>query len=156
MIRKLLTICLLLLTSQLMSQLKVSENKRFLVTADNKPFFWLGDTGWELFHRLTREEADKYLKHRADNGFTVIQAVVLAEMDGLHDPNAYGEIPLENDDPSKPREAYFQHVDYIINKAAELGLYIGLLPSWGDKIQKGTWGAGPEIFNVDNAKTYGK
>ena len=33
------------------AQLKVSENKRFLVTADGQPFFWLGDTAWELFHR---------------------------------------------------------------------------------------------------------
>ncbi|HEX4946703.1 MAG TPA: DUF4038 domain-containing protein, partial [Blastocatellia bacterium] len=55
--------------------LKVSDNQRFLVTADGKPFFWLGDTAWELFHRLNREEADRYLKNRADKGFTVIQAV---------------------------------------------------------------------------------
>jgi hypothetical protein len=155
--RKLLTICFsLILTLNSISQLKVSDNKRFLVTADNKPFFWLGDTAWELFHRLSREEADKYLKNRADKGFTVIQAVALAELDGLHDPNPYGEIPLENDDPTKPREAYFQHVDYIINRAAELGLYIGLLPTWGDKVFKDRWGAGPEIFTVDNAKIYGK
>src|SRR3954467_10643040 len=98
--------------------LKVSENRRFIVDGDGKPFFWLGDTAWELFHRLNREDADKYLQNRADKGFTVIQAVALAELDGLHDPNAYGEIPLENDDPTKPREAYFQHVDYIIDKAA--------------------------------------
>src|SRR5687768_5232210 len=84
------TICfLLLMVATSVSQLKVSENKRFLVTADGKPFFWLGDTAWELFHRLTREEAEKYLKNRADKGFTVIQAVVLAELDGLHDPNPY-------------------------------------------------------------------
>ncbi|MDQ6814899.1 MAG: glycoside hydrolase family 140 protein [Bacteroidota bacterium] len=146
----------LLLALQSLSQLKVSDNKRYLVTADNKPFFWLGDTGWELFHRLTREEADKYLKNRAEKGFTVIQAVALAELDGLHVPNAYGELPLENDDPARPREAYFQHVDYIINKANELGLYIGLLPTWGDKIFKDRWGAGPEIFTIDNAKIYGK
>jgi hypothetical protein len=154
---KLLTICFsLLFALSSVAQLRVSDNKRYLVTVDNKPFFWLGDTGWELFHRLTREEADLYLKNRADKGFTVIQAVALAEMEGLHDPNAYGEIPLENDDPTKPREAYFQHVDYIINKAAELGLYIGLLPTWGDKVFKGTWGAGPEIFNVANARVYGR
>ncbi len=61
---------------------------------------------------------------------------------------------LKNDDPTKPREAYFQHVGYIINNAAELGLYICLLPTWGDKIFKGTWGAGPEIVNVDNAGVY--
>lgn len=154
--KKLLIICLcLFMAFNLQAQLKISANKRFLVTKDGKPFFWLGDTAWELFHRLSREEADKYLKDRAAKGFTVIQAVALAELDGLHDPNAYGETPLENDDPTKPREAYFQHVDYIINKASELGLYIALLPTWGDKIFKDRWGAGPEIFNVDNAKIYG-
>ena len=154
--KKLLTICFsLLLTLNSISQLKVSDNKRYLVTADNKPFFWLGDTAWELFHRLTREEADKYLKNRADKGFTVVQAVALAELDGLHDRNPYGDTPLENDDPTKPKEEYFKHVDYIVNKAGELGLYIGMLPTWGDKIFKSTWGTGPEIFNVDNARTYG-
>ena len=154
---KLTTICFCLLFAVgLNAQLKVSDNKRYLVTADNKPFFWLGDTAWELFHRLTREEADMYLKNRADKGFTVIQAVVLAELNGLHDPNPYGETPLENDDPTKPREAYFQHVDYIINKAAELGLYIGLLPTWGNKVFKNKWGTGPEIFQVENASIYGK
>ena len=80
-------------------------------------FIWLGDTGWELFHRLTKEEADEYLKRRAAQGFTVIQAVVLAEMDGLHTPNAYGDKPLIDDDPTKPNEAYFKQVDYVVDKA---------------------------------------
>jgi len=152
-----LFVFLILAFSHLFSQpLRVSENKRFLVKADGTPFFWLGDTAWELFHRLTREEADLYLKNRAEKGFTVIQAVVLAELDGLHDPNPYGEIPLENDDPTKPREAYFQHVDYIIRKADQLGLYIGLLPTWGDKVFPDRWGTGPQLFNEENAKIYGK
>jgi hypothetical protein len=145
-----------LITSLASAQLRVSDNNRYLQTADGKPFFWLGDTAWELFHRLSREEAEKYLKNRAEKGFTVIQAVALAELDGLHDPNPYGEIPLENDDPTKPREAYFQHVDFIIRKADELGLHIGLLPTWGDKVFKNSWGKGPEIFTVDNAKVYGR
>lgn len=154
--KRLLCFFLFLTFSNAHAQLRVSDNKRYLVTADGKPFFWLGDTAWELFHRLTREEAEKYLRNRADKGFTVIQAVALAELDGLHDPNPYGEIPLGKDDPTKPREAYFQHVDYIINKAAELGLYIALLPTWGDKLYKDQWGVGPEIFNAANANVYGK
>ena len=155
--QRLLVIILFIISfASAQAQLRVSPNKRYLVKENGEPFFWLGDTAWELFHRLNREEADLYLKNRLDKRFTVIQAVVLAEMDGLHEPNAYGEIPLENDDPTKPREAYFQHVDYIVNKAAEMGLYIGLLPTWGDKVFKDRWGTGPEIFNVDNAKIYGK
>lgn len=49
-------------------------------------------------------------------------------------PNAYGEKPFVNLDASKPNEAYFKHVDYIVDKAAALGLYIGMLPTWGDKV----------------------
>jgi len=134
-------------------QFSISDNKRFLLK-DGKPFFWLGDTGWELFHRLSREEADKYLKRRSGQGFTVIQAVVLAEFDGLHTPNANGDTPLINDDPTKPNEKYFQHVDYIIDKAASYNINIGLLPTWGDKVFKNTWGVGPEIFNEQNAAIY--
>lgn len=117
-------------------RLKVSDNKRFLVHENGKPFYWLGDTAWELFHRLNREEAEKYLKNRAEKGFTVIQAVALAELQGLKDPNPYWELPLENFDPTKPRDAYFQHVDWIIDKAAELGLYIALLPTGAIKYSK--------------------
>src|SRR5262245_509374 len=53
------------------AKLKVSDNQRFLVTGDGQPFFWLGDTAWELFHRLNREEANQYLRDRAQKGFTV-------------------------------------------------------------------------------------
>ncbi len=157
----LFVLCMLIFARSLTAQpliqaLQVSENKRFLVKEDGTPFFYLGDTAWELFHRLNREEADRYLKNRADKGFTVIQAVVLAELDGLHDPNPYGNTPLVKDDPTKPQETYFTHVDYIVDKAAELGMYIGLLPTWGDKLYKASWGIGPEIFNPENAKIFGK
>jgi len=134
-------------------QFSVSQNKRFLLK-NGKPFFWLGDTGWELFHRLTREEADQYLKRRSEQGFTVIQAVVLAEFDGLHTPNANGDIPLIDDDPAKPNEKYFEHVDYIIDKAASYNITIAVLPTWGDKVFKDRWGTGPEIFTEQNASVY--
>lgn len=142
-------------------RLKVSDNKRFLVNGDGQPFFWLGDTAWELFHRLNREDADRYLQNRADNGFTVIQAVALAEFEGLTEPNAYGHLPLTNNDPLKPAvqdgpaNDYWDHVDHIVDRANALGLTIGFLPTWGDKWNK-KWGAGPEIFTPDNAEIYGE
>jgi hypothetical protein len=137
------------------SRLKVSENKHFLVREDGSPFFYLGDTAWELFHRLNREEADFYLTNRAAKGFTVIQAVVLAEFDGLTVTNAYGHLPLQNNDPTRPVEPYFQHVDSIVKKAEQLGLYIGMLPAWGDKWNQKR-GVGPEIFTPSNAEAYGR
>ena len=103
-------------------RLKVSDNKRFLVTAGGRPFFWLGDTAWELFHRLTRQDAERYLKNRAALRFTVVQAVALAEFDGLVEPNAYGHTPLRDNDPTQPNEDYFAHVDWIVERANALGL----------------------------------
>jgi hypothetical protein len=81
--------------------------------------------------------------------------VLLAEFDGLHMPNANGDLPLLDDDPAKPNEPYFKHVDYIIDRAAEEGLVIGLLPTWGDKVTI-KWGKGPEIFTPENAVIYGR
>jgi hypothetical protein len=144
-----------------LKHLKVSENRRFLVYEDGRPFFYLGDTAWELFHRLNREEADRYLEDRARKGFTVIQAVALAELDGLSDPNPYGHRPLRNDDPTQPdvREGpandYWDQVDYVVLKANSLGLYVGFLPTWGDKWNK-KWGTGPEVFTAANASVYGE
>jgi len=135
--------------------LKVSENRHFLEFEDGTPFFYLGDTGWELFHRLNKEETEKYLENRRSKGFTVIQAVVLAELDGLNTPNAEGNKPLINNNPLTPNEKYFEHVDWIIKKAEEKGIFIGILPTWGDKWNR-KWGLGPQIFNPENAKAYGK
>jgi len=142
-------------TAAPLPRLKVSDNHRFLVTESGRPFFWQGDTAWELFHRLNREDAERYLKNRAQRRFTVVQAVALAELDGLNDPNPYGQKPLVENDPTRPNEAYFQHVDWIVKRANELGIYVGFLPTWGDKWHK-AWGAGPEIFTPQNAEAYGE
>ncbi len=141
--------------------LKVSENNRFLVHGDGTPFFYLGDTAWELFHRLDREEADRYLQNRAAKGFTVIQAVALAEINGHSDPNPYGYLPLIDQDPARPavqdgpNNDYWDHVDYIVDKANSLGLYIGFLPTWGrywhDNVKDGK-----PLFTVENAEVYGR
>lgn len=136
-------------------RLRAADNGRFLQHADGTPFFYLGDTAWELFKRLTREEAAAYLENRRAKGFTVIQAVVLSEFDGLNTPNAYGHKPLWDNDPAKPNEDYFKFIDEVVNIAYEKGLFIGLLPTWGDKVDLWKWGIGPVIFNEENAKEYG-
>jgi len=126
----------------------VHPEKRYLQYEDGTPFFYLGDTAWELFHRLTIDEARMYLTDRAMKGYTVIQAVILAELDGLNTPNANGDLPFNDEGYTKPNDAYFKHVDAIIQMMDSLGMTVGLLPTWGDKINK-AWGVGPVIFNND-------
>lgn len=136
-------------------RLQVSKDGHYLQFADKTPFFWLGDTGWELFHRLNLDEIKQYLENRAAKGFTVIQAVALAEFDGLRTPNQYGEVPLRNLNPNEPNEKYFNLIDSTIHLARERNLFIGLLPTWGDKVTK-NWGEGPVVFDSLNAYGYGK
>jgi len=137
-------------------RLQISPNRRSLVWEDGAPFFWAGDTAWELFHRLSRKEAEFYFENRRQKGFTVLMAVVLAELDGLNSPNALGDRPLIDNDPLQPNAAYFDYVDEIIRLAAEKELFIGLLPTWGDKIERLAHGIGPVIFNPENAYAYGQ
>lgn len=156
---KILTLLFILLTQinfgQNLPLLKISNDQSYIVNQSDEPFFWLGGTAWELIHRCDKEEIEKYLTDRAEKGFTVIQTVILAELDGLNTPNAYGEKPLINNDPTKINEKYFEVVDFVLSKANELGLYVGLLPTWGDKFNK-NWGAGPEIFNPINSEIFGE
>lgn len=136
-----------------MQRLRVHQH--YIVTEDGQPFFWLGDTAWELFHRRTLDEAAHYFDNRRDKGINVIQAVVLAELDGLQTPNRIGEIPFHDLDPARPNDAYFDFVEQMIQMAAERGLYMAVLPTWGDKVNL-MWGKGPQIFTTDNAGAYGR
>jgi hypothetical protein len=130
--------------------MKVSANGRTL-EVDGKPFFWLGDTAWQMFHRLTKEETRLYLENRRAKGFTVIQAVVLAELGGLTVPNAEGNLALTGKDPAHPNEDYFKHVDWVLAEARRVGLWIGLLPTWGSYWKPGD----ARIFDEAKARQFG-
>jgi hypothetical protein len=148
-------------------RLAVSENGRFLVRADGRPFFYLADTAWELFHRLDRAQSRSYLDKRAAQGYTVIQAVALAELDGPTAPNAYGDLPFAGTDPSQPATTrgtnptrpeeydYWDHLDFVVDEANARGLYVALLPTWGRWTT--TQRPGDErLLTPDNAPSYGE
>jgi hypothetical protein len=126
--------------------IKASENSHYLVDAQGKPFFYLADTGWKLFQQCTREEAETYLENRKQLGFNVIQATAIIDIVGLEEPNRYGDLPLHDKNPTKPAITegnnpdhekeydYWDHMDWIIDLAAEKGLYIGLVAVWGEYV----------------------
>lgn len=137
-----------------MQPLKISANKRFFQTADGKPFFWLGDTGWLLFSKCKREEAILYLDDRKKKGFNVIQAMLIHDVKKA--VNVYGDSSIHNADVSKPvvfdehvvddlKYTYWDHVDFIINEAAKRGMYLALVPVWGGNVK---------YINEAQAKSY--
>ncbi len=136
-------------------KLKVSVDGRYFVDQEGKPFFYLGDTCWLLFQRPNREEVDEYLKDRAAKGFTVIQAYVLRGLGQKHpDGNSslLGAAPLLDRDPTRPNEEFLQNVDYVVNRANELGLVIGLVPAKSWHVTEHA----EKVFDEKNAYTFGR
>jgi hypothetical protein len=133
--------------AQKVCRLKISDNSRFISTENGDPFFWMGDTGWLLFAKLNREDAEKYLEDRRQKGFNVIQVMVLHNVKGA--VNVYGDSALignnvatpkitEGNDYTNPTQYdFWDHVDFIIDKAAEKGLYMALVPVWGTNVKNG-------------------
>ncbi|NEQ70922.1 MAG: DUF4038 domain-containing protein [Symploca sp. SIO2D2] len=143
--------------------LQISSNRRYFTKEEGSPFFWLGDTAWEMLHKLTKEETIRYLDTRAEQGFTVMQTVVLAELDGLEAPRPDGAIPLLGKDPRKPNPVYFEHVDWVLEQSAKRGLTIALLPTWGKWATPWEWTGATDreelmanvVFDEEGAFVYG-
>ena len=136
--------CVLLLASGASGQdvkslnLKVSDNNRFL-TANGKPFFWLGDTGWMMLEKLSRPETEKYLETRKLQGFNVIQVMLLHTLSAA---TVGGDSALINKNVAAPKlvsdgKGYWDHLDFVIDLAAQKGIYMALVPVWGPIVRAG-------------------
>ncbi|WP_052508067.1 glycoside hydrolase family 140 protein [Sphingomonas hengshuiensis] len=137
--------------------LTVSANGHYL-EAGGKPFFWMGDTGWLLLSRLDRDETERYLATRARQGFNVVQVMI------LHTPqmaSRTGAAALIDGDPARPRVTpgadpqrpgeydYWDHLDWVIERAQAHGLYLALVPAWGSLVE------GKQL-NERSAPAYGR
>jgi hypothetical protein len=128
--------------------IRAADEGHTLADGAGEPFFWLGDTGWTLLTSLWPEEAEVYLEDRRQKGFNVVQCI-LASGSGEPDANYDGERPWLDGDPSTPNSAYFDHVEVVRQLAAEKGMILALLPSWGWYVTEG------QVINKENAFLYG-
>ncbi len=100
---------------------KLSENRRHLVHADDTPFFWLGDTAWNGPLWSTDEEWEHYLTERVRQKFTAVQWIAtqwLAAPDGdINDQRAY-----IGDEYIEINPAFFQRLDHKLQRLNDCGL----------------------------------
>lgn len=122
-------------------QLSVSDNGKYFLK-DGRPFFWLGDTAWLLALKTSKKQADTYLRNRKELGFNVLQMVLLYNLSSANTP---GGMPYGTRDPFS--KEYWEFCDYIIDKAAELDMYMALVPAWGYIVKKG-------VVTEENAPQY--
>jgi hypothetical protein len=129
---------------------RVSSNGRYFEQADGRPFFYMADTAWTMPVELSRTDVDFYLKTRASQGYNVVQMVATDEHYAVK--NVYGQAPLLNNNPSTPNTKFFEHVDYIVGKAAQYGITVAIMPTWGRNVADVDY----RIFNPTSAYNYGK
>ena len=104
---------------------KVSKDGRYFVDQKGDPVFWLGTTQWQLFRGYKLEDARIIIEKSKANGFVFAQVMLMGVGDG-NEPNVYGEKPWIDDNPLTPNEAYFKHVDAVVQIASENNLAISL------------------------------
>jgi hypothetical protein len=118
-------------------------------TRDAHPFWGLFDAEWGLW-RLDAEQVDLYLEERAEQGFDGIQ--MLIGLDAFGDAHNYRGIPPYRSSPiefwvyTSPgsgvkylpniNHEFWEHLDEIILRAAERGLYVALAPFWGREFDR--------------------
>ena len=132
---------------ELSKRLLVQEEGRYLQWSTGEAFYCIADTAWEMLHKGSFPDIQRYLDIRKEQGFNTILMVALAELDGMEARNPQGHVPTQ--------EEYWKDLDQILAAAGERGMVIALLPTWGDKWNR-QQGVGPEFFNPENAYQYGE
>jgi hypothetical protein len=114
--------------------IKISANRRYFVRADGTPFFWLGDTHWQMadWERLDdnnapdaagRSQFDQLVDDRAKKGFTVYQNYFAGHRRHWWRDDSYACI-----DPTRFREVLDPMLDRLADRgfviAQGIGLYV--------------------------------
>lgn len=129
--------------------LRVSADHRHLVDQNDHPQFMAADTAWNLFSRLSDDEVAQYLDARQQQGFTtILTSAVDISAGGIDGVNRDGQTPF-TDGFGHPNPAYFDHVDAVLEQAADRGLSIVMVPAWLSAATE------QPSYTTENAFSYG-
>jgi hypothetical protein len=169
-------------TKPVVFPLKLSTNKQYLVDQSGAPFFWQGDSPWETIQNLSQADVGTYLATRKQQGFNVVLLEVIEHLftPQSHSPHwvdANGNAPFtaylsgatcpnptnQCLDFTKPNEAYFQHVDWVVQQAQAQGFemlltvaYLGSLTGRDNNTHLQGWMQEMKANGVANLTQYGQ
>jgi len=141
--------------------LKASNNGRFLVDQQGQACLIVGDAPQALVVNIWESDADAYFTDRAALGFNTLWINLLCATytGGRADASTInGIVPFTGNVPStgsydltKPDEAYFAHVDRILNLAGQHGIQVMLDPA-----ETGSFLAVMLANGTNNCRQYGR
>lgn len=107
--------------------LRASSNGRYVTDANGAPLLLIGDSAQSLFGSLSEADAETFLANRQAKGINANWTHLYTSWGGakLHG-NPFTSGDGVGSDVSAPNEAYFAHVDRVLNLAKKHGIAIFL------------------------------
>ncbi len=150
------------------------QNPHLLETKSGEPVFLNNFTVWQLLRNGSREEIREFIGILKENKYNVLSLMILDidlaspgrnfygdmafSLDEKGRPDPQRPIVTEGNDPAVAEEYdFWDHLDFVVETAEEMGMYISLHPAWGDWFS-GKYSGEPgsmTIFNAENAYQYG-
>ena len=156
--RAICILCFLLQPAVGGASLQLDVDRRYLIDERGAPFLMVGDAAWSLLVQLELPLAEAYLNDRATRGFNLVLVNLIEHNFGSHAPaNAYGEAPFSGTPFISPSEAYFDHVDKVLELAAERDIAVLLAPVYlGTQCGVQGWCAEVESASLDDMRAWGR
>jgi hypothetical protein len=148
--------------------LRPSANHRYVVDSNNVPFLIIGDAPHSILAKLNNADATTYLTDRGNRGFNALWIELLCD-DYTFGYGTEGETPnygrdVNGNNPftstlagsnyydlTTPNEAYWSHVDFIVQTAAANGLQCLFTP-----LDQGGWTQTSLANDVARCLQYGQ
>ena len=142
-----------------------SANGRYVVDSNNVPFLIIGDAPHSILAKLNNTDATTYLTDRGQRGFNALWIELLCDDYtfgyGNEDTPNYGRDVNGNNpftgtighyyDLTTPNEAYWSHVDFIVQQAAAHGLQCVFTP-----LDQGGWTSTSLANGAARCQQYGQ
>ena len=97
----------------------------------HKPVFLTGDSAWSLITQLDDSDVDLYLSDRASRGFNIIWCAAADNFYQSDAPrNRSGHVPFDGPDFTNEDPAYWDHLDSVLQRAADHGITVALDPAF--------------------------
>ena len=143
-----------------------SANGRYMLNASNAPFLIIGDGPHSILANLSNSDAVTYLTDRGQRGFNALWIELLCDSYtfgyGTEGTANYGRDINGNNpftstlaggfyDLTTPNEAYWSHVDYIVQQAAANGLQCMFTP-----LDQGGWTQTSLVNGTTRCQQYGQ
>jgi poly(3-hydroxybutyrate) depolymerase len=112
--------------------LRASQNGRYLVDNNGKPFLVVGDTAWSLIAQLSEGDIIRYLDDRQERGFnSIIVSLIEHKFASRAPASLHGVSPfLKPGALAQPNPAYFDYAHRAVEAANQRGISVWICPAY--------------------------